>query len=141
MIHHPFGSRFFSDLLHYLRSGDFVETLVAEARDVNELAFALGALAHYTSDTFGHRTAVNRVVPILYPKLRAEYGTEVLYAESPARHVMVEFAFDVLQAGRGRFSSDTYTALIGFEVALRHASMRTTRARHRTAERRVVSPR
>jgi hypothetical protein len=115
--YYPFGSRFFSDLLHYVRSGDFVETLVAEARDVNELAFALGALAHYTSDTFGHRIAVNRVVPILYPKLRAEYGTEVLYAESPARHVMVEFAFDVLQVGRGRFSSDTYTELIGFEVA------------------------
>src|SRR6187455_428508 len=116
--YYPFGSRFFSNLLHYVRSGDFVETLVAEARDVNELAFALGALAHYTSDTFGHRVAVNRVVPAVYPKLGAEYGTEVLYADSPAQHVMVEFAFDVLQAGRGRFSSDIYTELIGFEVAV-----------------------
>src|SRR5262245_42618876 len=35
--YYPFGSRFFSNLVHYVRSGDFVETLIDEARDVNEL--------------------------------------------------------------------------------------------------------
>ena len=115
--YYPFGSRFFSDLLHYVRSGDFVNTLVSEARDVNELAFALGAMAHYASDTVGHRVAVNHAVPMMYPKVRAEHGNEALYVDSPARHVMVEFAFDVLQAGRGRFTSDQYQELLGFEVA------------------------
>lgn len=115
--YYPFGSRFFSDLLHYVRSGEFVNTLVSEARDVNELAFALGAMAHYASDTVGHRVAVNHAVPMMYPKVRAEHGDEALYVDSPARHVMVEFAFDVLQAGRGRFTSDQYQELLGFEVA------------------------
>ena len=115
--YYPFGSRFFSDLLHYVRSGDFVHTLVSEARDVNELAFALGAMAHYASDTVGHRIAVNHAVPMMYPKVRAEHGDEALYVDSPAPHVMVEFAFDVLQAGRGRFTSDQYQELLGFEVA------------------------
>lgn len=116
--YYPFGSRFFSDLLHYVRSGDFVDTLVSEARDINELAFALGAMAHYASDTVGHRVAVNHTVPMMYPKVRAEHGGEALYVDSPARHVMVEFAFDVLQAGRGRFTSDQYQELLGFEVAV-----------------------
>ena len=115
--YYPFGSKFFSNIVHYVRSGDFVEALVREARDVNEYAFALGALAHYTSDTLGHPLATNRAVPIIYPKLRAEHGPVVLYADSPARHVMVEFAFDVQQAARGTFKSDAYQSLIGFEVA------------------------
>ena len=113
----PFGSKLFSNLLHYVRSGDFVETLVREARDPNEYAFALGALAHYASDNVGHPRGVNRVVPIVYPKLRAQFGSEVLYAHSPARHIMVEFAFDVLQVGRGTYTPQAYRDFIGFEVA------------------------
>ena len=115
--YYPFGSRFFSNLVHYVRSGDFVEALIRESRDVNEYAFALGALAHYASDNFGHPIAVNRAVPMIYPKLREKYGQEVLYADSPARHVMVEFAFDVLQVARGAFKADLYQDLVGFEVA------------------------
>src|SRR5688572_10001096 len=115
--YYPFGSRLFSNLVHYVRSGDFVEALVRNSRNVNEYAFALGALAHHASDDVGHPAAVNRAVPIIYPKLRAKHGTEVLYADSPARHVMVEFAFDVLQVARGAFRSDAYQDLIGFEVA------------------------
>lgn len=116
--YYPFGSRLFSNLLHYVRSGDFVEALVRNSQDVNEYAFALGALAHYTSDNLGHSIAVNRAVPIIYPKLGAKYGREVLYADSPTRHVMVEFGFDVLEVARGAFKSDVYQDLIGFEVAL-----------------------
>jgi hypothetical protein len=116
--YYPFGSRLFSNLVHYVRSGDFVEALVREAQDVNEYAFALGALAHYAGDDIAHPRAVNRAVPIVYPKLRAKHGSEVLYVESPTRHVMVEFAFDVVQVARGAFRSDDYQKLIGFEVAL-----------------------
>ena len=115
--YYPFGSRFFSNLVHYVRSGDFVAALIGEARDVNEYAFALGALAHYTSDILGHPVAVNRAVPMIYPKLLAKHGPEVLYADSPANHVMVEFAFDVLQVARGTFKADAYQAFVGFEVA------------------------
>jgi hypothetical protein len=115
--YYPFGSRLFSNLVHYVRSGEFVAALVREARDVNELAFALGALAHYAGDTVGHGVAVNRVVPLIYPKLAREHGDEVLYAHAKARHVMVEFSFDVLHVARGTFRSDAYQRLVGFEVA------------------------
>ena len=115
--YYPFGSPFFSNLVHYVRSGHFVEALIRESEDVNEYAFALGALAHHACDTLGHSIAVNRAVPIVYPKMREKYGPEVLYVDSPSRHIMVEFAFDVLQVARGAFKSDTYQRLIGFEVA------------------------
>ena len=115
--YYPFGSRVFSNLVHYVRSGEFVESLIRESRDVNELAFALGALAHFAGDNVGHPGAVNRAVPLIYPELREKHGAEVLYAHSPTRHVMIEFAFDVIQVARGTFKSDVYQELIGFEVA------------------------
>jgi hypothetical protein len=115
--YYPFGSRLFTNLVHYVRTGDFVAALIAEARDANEYAFALGALAHYCSDNAGHPIAVNRAVPILFPKEAARHGAEVLYADSPKRHLMAEFAFDVTQVASGRFKADTYQKLIGFEVA------------------------
>jgi hypothetical protein len=114
--YYPFGSRFFTNLVHYVRSGDFVTALIRGSQTVDEYAFALGALAHYASDNAAHPT-VNHALPIIYPKLRAKYGDVVLFAESPARHVMAEFAFDVLQVARGHFKSDAYQNLIGFEVA------------------------
>lgn len=114
--YYPFGSHFFSNLVHYVRSGDFVAALVRDAQTVDEYAFALGALAHYVSDNAAHPT-VNHAVPVVYPKLRAKYGDDVLFGDSPARHVMVEFSFDVLQVARGQFKSDAYQDLIGFEVA------------------------
>jgi hypothetical protein len=115
--YYPFGSRLFTNLVHYVRSGDFAEALLREARDVNEFAFALGALAHYSSDNAGHPLAVNRAVPLIYPKLRAKYGPDVTYVEDPRRHVMVEFAFDVVQVAGGAYLPDAYRSFIGFEVA------------------------
>jgi hypothetical protein len=115
--YYPFGSHFFSNLVHYVRSGDFVEALVRDARDVNEYAFALGALAHYAADNTGHPIAVNRSVPLMFPKLRSKYGPDVTYAESPAEHVMVEFSFDVVQAAAGAYLPDAYHRFLGFEVA------------------------
>jgi hypothetical protein len=115
--YYPFGSRFFSNLLHYVRSGDFVEALVREARDPDEYAFALGVLAHYVSDNVGHPLGVNPAVALMFPKLRAEHGPSVTYADSPSSHVMVEFSFDVVQAATGRYRTEAYQNFVGFEVA------------------------
>jgi hypothetical protein len=113
----PFGSRFFSNLLHYVRSGDFVEAMIGEANDLPGYAFALGALAHYSADNIGHPEAVNRSVALMYPKLRARYGSSVTYADAPTAHVVVEFSFDVVQVAAGRYQSEAYQRFIGFEVA------------------------
>jgi Zinc dependent phospholipase C len=115
--YYPFGSRLFTNLVHYVRSGDFVEALIRDATDANEYAFALGALAHYAADNAGHPEAVNRAVPMVYPELRAKYGDLVTYVQSPTRHILVEFAFDVVQAAAGAYAPDAYHSLIGFEVA------------------------
>lgn len=114
---YPFSSRFFGDLTHYVRSGDFVESLLRESADVTEYAFALGALAHYVADNNGHPLAVNRAVPVLYPKLRARFGDDVSYWESPSAHLKTEFGFDVAQVARGKYATDAYHDLIGFEVS------------------------
>jgi Zinc dependent phospholipase C len=115
--YYPFGSHLFTNLVHYVRSGDFVTALITEAGTVDEFAFALGALAHYASDNAAHPIAVNRALPIMYPKLREKFGEQVLFVDSPSRHVMVEFAFDVLQVARGTYKADRYQDLIGFEVS------------------------
>ncbi|HXG54214.1 MAG TPA: zinc dependent phospholipase C family protein [Vicinamibacterales bacterium] len=114
---YPFSSRFFGNLTHYVRSGDFVEALLREAQTGPELAFALGALAHVAADTRGHALAVNRAVPLIYPKLRAKSGDEITYEEHPAAHLKTEFGFDVLQVARGRYAPDAFHDFIGFEVA------------------------
>ena len=116
MGYYPFGSRFFSNLLHCTRSGDFVQALISDARNVNEYAFALGTLAHYVADSTGHPRGVNAAVAIQYPKLRARYGDEVTYAEDPKRHIRVEFAFDVVQVARGSYLPQAYRDFIGFEI-------------------------
>ncbi len=97
MGYYPFSSHFFSDLTHYVRSGDFIMALIRESQDVNEYAFALGALAHYAADNSGHRLATNLAVPILYPKLRLKFGKQVTYDDAPLAHIRTEFGFDVLQ--------------------------------------------
>jgi len=117
MGYYPFGSKFFSDLVHYVRSGDFVEALLHDAQDLNELAFALGALAHYAADNKGHPIAVNRAVALEYPKLRAEYGNDVTYAENPAAHLKTEFGFDVAQVALGNYAAEDYHDFIGFQVS------------------------
>jgi hypothetical protein len=114
--YYPSGNRFFSDLLHYVRSGDFVEALIDEAHDIDEYAFALGALAHYTGDITGHAQAVNRAVPLMFPKLRDKYGDWVTYVQSPSSHVRTEFSFDVVQVATGKYRSQAYHDFIGFEV-------------------------
>ena len=117
--YYPYGSRFFSDLTHYVRTGDFVTALLRDSQDVNEYAFALGALSHYATDNDGHRIATNPAVPILYPKLKKKYGDQVTYEDDPLAHVRTEFGFDVLQVARGRYASDEFHDFVGFEVSQR----------------------
>jgi hypothetical protein len=115
--YYPFGSRFFSDLTHYVRSGDFILNLLRESQDLNEFAFALGALAHYAADNNGHRMATNVSVPLLYPKLRLKFGSSITYADDPFSHTKTEFGFDVFQSAKSRYASDAYKSFIGFQVA------------------------
>jgi hypothetical protein len=114
--YYPFGSREFSDLVHYVRSGDFVHELLLESQDANEYAFALGALSHYASDIAGH-PAVNQAVALEYPKLRAKYGKSVRYAQDKTAHLKIEFGFDTAQVAKNRYASEQYHEFIGFQVS------------------------
>ncbi len=115
--YYPFGSRFFSDLLHYVRTGDFVAGMIDEATTIDEYAFALGALGHYAADNSGHPVGVNLAVPLMYPKLKARFGTSVTYAQAPKNHLLVEFAFDVVQVAAGAYVSSAFHDYIGFKVS------------------------
>ncbi len=117
MGYYPYGSHFFSDLTHYVRSGDFVLALLRDAKDVDEFAFAVGALAHYAADNDGHRLATNRAVPLLYPRLQKKYGDSVSYEQDPLAHTKTEFGFDVLEVAHESYAPDGYHDLIGFEVS------------------------
>jgi len=114
--YYPFGSVEFSNLVHYVRSGDFVRELILQSQDADEYAFALGALAHYASDIAGH-PAVNAAVAIQYPKLRAKYGNSVKYAEDHTAHLKTEFGFDMVQVAKNRYASQQYHDFIGFQVS------------------------
>jgi len=115
--YYPFGSHFFSDLAHYVRSGDFVLALLEESRDLNEYAFALGALAHYAADNSGHRRATNLAVGLTYPELAKKYGPSVTYEDKPSAHLKVEYGFDVDQVAKGHYAAQAYHDFIGFEVS------------------------
>jgi len=114
--YYPFGSTEFSNLVHYVRSGDFVQELLLESQDVNEYVFALGALSHYASDIAGH-PAVNQAVAIQYPKLRAKFGQSVRYAQDKSAHLKTEFGFDTVQVAKNRYASQQYHDFIGFKVS------------------------
>jgi hypothetical protein len=117
MGYYPFGSKLFTDLAHYVRSGDFILSLLREAQDLNEYAFALGALAHYAADTQGHSIGINRSVPLVYPNLQAKFGPVVTYADDKTSHLRVEFSFDVLQVAHGSYAPQAYHDFIGFKVS------------------------
>lgn len=117
MGYYPFGNVYFTDLAHYVRSGDFVENLLSEAQNLDEYAFALGALCHYMADKYGHSLATNHVVPIVYPEMKERFGPVVTYGDDHTSHSRVEIAFDVLETARGNYASQDYHDFIGFEVA------------------------
>ena len=114
--YYPFGNVFFSDLTHYVRAGDFVLNLLRNAHTANELAFAIGALSHYIGDSIGHSIAINRAVPIEFPKLEQKFGPTVNYAQNPHAHVQTEFAFDIDQLSKRRFAPSAYLEYVGLEI-------------------------
>jgi hypothetical protein len=115
--YYPFGSKLFSDLTHYVRSGDFILNMIRDSQDLNEYAFSLGALSHYASDNDGHRLGTNPAVALLYPKLGVRFGKLVTYADDSISHMKTDFGFDVFQAAKFRFASQAYKDFIGFEVS------------------------
>lgn len=117
MGYFPRGSRLFTDLIHYVRSGDFVRALLDDAQDLNEYAFALGVLCHYSADKYGHSIGINPAVPITYPKVENKFGSVVTYEDDPVSHVRMEFSFDVLQTARGNYATSTYHDFIGFKIS------------------------
>ncbi|MGH9405981.1 MAG: zinc dependent phospholipase C family protein [Terriglobia bacterium] len=117
MGYYPFGSRLFSNLTHYARGADFIKTLLGDAQDIDEYAFALGALSHYAADNTGHPLAVNLSVADLYPKLESKYGRRVTYEDDPQAHMMVEFSFDVVQIAGDGYLPRSYHNYIGFKVS------------------------
>ncbi|MDP9337263.1 MAG: zinc dependent phospholipase C family protein [Acidobacteriota bacterium] len=118
MGYYPHGTHFFSDLTHYVRSADFILALIHDAKDLNDYAFALGAMAHYAADNDGHRIGTNHAVPLLYPKLKTKFGNIVTYEQDPLAHVKTEFGFDVIEVAHGRYAPDSYHDFIGFQVAV-----------------------
>ncbi len=116
MGYYPSGSKLFTNLVHYVRSGEMVNALLKEASTLNELAFALGFLSHYHADNFGHHMATNRTVPMLYPKVQRRHGNYVTYADDALSHMRTEFGFDVLELASGNYASQSYREYIGFEV-------------------------
>lgn len=114
----PFGNGFFTDLVHYVRSGDFVQALIADSQNLNEYAFALGALSHYMADKYGHSLSTNLNVPIIYPKLQKKFGDVVTYNDDHTSHSRMEFAYDVLQIGQNGYTSEGYHDFIGFNISV-----------------------
>ncbi len=114
--YYPFGNAFFSDLTHYVRSGDFITALFRNAHNANELAFAVGALSHYVGDVIGHPMATNVAVPLEFPALEAKYGPVVNYAQGEHAHVQTEFAFDINEIAKHRFAPSAYLKHVGLAV-------------------------
>lgn len=121
--YYPFGDANFSNLTHYVRSGDFVVSLFRNAQNANELAFAVGALSHYIGDSIGHAEATNRAVPVEFPKLRAEFGAVASYAQGKHQHVQTEFAFDINEIAHHRVAPVHYMRHIGLEVSVRQLAL------------------
>ncbi len=116
MGYYPFGSKLFTNLVHYVKSGDLINALLKDATNINEYAFALGFLSHYEGDNYGHPLATNKSVPIVYPKLGKKFGSTMTYAEDEIAHMRMEFGFDVLEVAKGNYASPEYRNFIGFKV-------------------------
>src|SRR6266702_6040452 len=116
--YYPYGKPLFSDLLHYVRTGDFIRALFRDSKDANDVAFAIGALSHYLGDTIGHPAAINISVGKEFPDLAQKYGPNVNYAEGPHQHIRAEFAFDIEEITNHRLAPEHYLNRIGFAVPM-----------------------
>jgi len=115
--YYPRGNTLFTELIHYVRTGDFIQALLDEAQNLNEYAFAIGVLCHYTADVYGHSIGTNHAVPILFPKEKLKFGNIVTYEEDRIAHIRIEYSFDVLQAAIGNYSSQSYHDFISFKIS------------------------
>jgi hypothetical protein len=113
----PLGSVFFTNLIHYVNTGDFINALLDEAEDVNEYAFALGVLSHYFTDVYGHPFCTNHAVPMLYPEVKEKLGNIVTFEQAEREHSRTEYGFDVIQTAIGNYKSEDYHSFIGFQVS------------------------
>ena len=112
--YYPFGSRFFSNLLHYVRSGDFVEALFATRGTSTNYAFALGALAHYANDNHGASGGGESLGAAGLSEARHKFGDRghLRPGAEAARHRGV---FVRRRAGRGgAYLPEAYQRFIGF---------------------------
>ena len=116
MGYYPFGKAFFSNLTHYVRTGDFIDWMFHHAHTIDEYAFAIGALSHYLGDTIGHSQAINPATAEEFANLKRKYGPSVTYGESPHGHIRTEFAFDVEELTNAEFAPPAYLRFIGFQV-------------------------
>lgn len=116
MGYYPFGKKFFSNLTHYVRSGDFISWLFRNAHSIDEYAFAIGALSHYLGDSIGHSEAINPITAIEFPKLKRRFGSSVTYDQSPHGHIRTEFAFDIDELSDAAFAPPAYLRHIGLSV-------------------------
>jgi zinc dependent phospholipase C len=114
--YYPFGEPLLSDLTHYVRTGDFIVHLFRDAKDANQLAFAVGALSHYVGDNVGHSQATNRAVAEDFPKLAAKYGPVVTFGEDSSAHVRTEFGFDINEIAHHRLAPVHYLRHVGLNV-------------------------
>ena len=114
--YYPLGKPSFSNLLHYVRTGDFIRALFRDSKDANDVAFSIGALSHYLGDTLGHPEAINLAVGKSFPELAVKYGPNVNYAEGKHEHVRAEFAFDINDITKRRLAPERYLNHIGFAV-------------------------
>ncbi len=124
----PMGSILFTNLVHYVRSGDFIENVIHDAENINEYAFGIGLLCHYQADRFGHSLGTNLAVPILYPDLKKKYGESVAFEKCCSQHTRVEFGFDVIQTANGNYDLDAKRKFVSFKVSepvLRKAFLKT----------------
>jgi len=120
MGYFPFSSTFYSDLTHYVRTGDFVQTLLKDADEANDLAeyaFALGALEHYVADCNGHSKATNRAVAVYFPNLDPKHTGIVTYEDDHISHSRTEFGFDVSEVVKNHYPSNVYYDRVGFKVS------------------------
>ena len=114
--YYPLGKPLFSDLLHYVRTGDFIRALFRDAKSPDDVAFAIGALSHYMGDTIGHAESINLAVGQEFPALAAKYGPNVNFAEGEHQHVRAEFAFDINEIAKHRLAPEKYLNHIGFAI-------------------------
>ena len=115
--YYPFGNKFFSNLLHYARTGDFVESLMRNAQTVDELAFALGALAHYANDIAGHPLAVNRRCRWRFPSCARSSATTSPTCRRPSSTSSSSSRSTWRRPRAGATRSRSTASLLDFQVA------------------------